>query len=255
VEALVAELRDREIDVLIVDPFVSSHACPENDNGAIDAIAKKWARVGVMAKCSIVLVHHTGKLAGAEASAEKARGASSLTGAARSVVALNKMTDVEASGFGIEGEERRRFFRAYDDKNNRAPPADHSEWFQILSVDLGNDRLGELSDSVPVVVPWAAPDAFDGVRLEHLIEVQGRVREADYRKDPQSPDWVGEAVAAVLELDVSDRKGRDCARVKKLLRSWFDYGVLIEERAKDEKRRDRTFVRVGRTATLEDAPR
>lgn len=59
IEALVAELIARKIDVLVVDPFVSSHAVSENDNGAIDAVAKEWARVAKRANCSIVLVHHT----------------------------------------------------------------------------------------------------------------------------------------------------------------------------------------------------
>lgn len=40
VEALVAEIKARGIDVLIVDPFVSSHRVSENDNGAIDVVAK-----------------------------------------------------------------------------------------------------------------------------------------------------------------------------------------------------------------------
>jgi hypothetical protein len=254
VEALVAELLERQIDVLIVDPFVSSHSVSENDNGAIDAIAKEWARVGVRANCSIVLVHHTRKLGGTEATAEQARGAIALVGAARSVIALNKMTPDEAGQFGIEGEDRRRFFRAYDDKNNRTPPADKSDWYQLASVDLGNGPIGGHGDSLPVVLPWSPPDAFSGVTLDHLVRVQAKVREVDYRKDPQSPNWVGEAVASVLDLDVSDRKGKDAARVKKLLRKWVENGVLVEETGKDEKRRERMFVRIGRAATEEDAP-
>src|SRR3546814_14181904 len=42
VDALVDEMEDRGIDHLDVDPFVSSHSVEENDNGAIDAVAKEW---------------------------------------------------------------------------------------------------------------------------------------------------------------------------------------------------------------------
>ena len=49
VDALVEELLARQIDYLSVDPFVSSHSVEENDNGAIDAVAKKWAQVAVLA--------------------------------------------------------------------------------------------------------------------------------------------------------------------------------------------------------------
>ncbi len=51
-------------------------------------------------------------------------------------------------------EDRRRFFRAYDDKNNRTPPADKSDWYQLASVDLGNGLNGGHGDSLPVVLPW-----------------------------------------------------------------------------------------------------
>lgn len=84
-EALEAELKARQIDVLIVDPFVSSHQVSENDNGAIDAVAKRWGAIADRAGCAIEIVHHLRKLQGLEANAESARGAVSLVAAARSV--------------------------------------------------------------------------------------------------------------------------------------------------------------------------
>ena len=255
IDELVTELKAKRIDVLVIDPFVSSHSVSENNNGAMDAVAKKWARVGVLADCSIVLVHHTRKLNGAEASAEGMRGASAVSNASRSVVAINKMTPEEAARFGIQGEERRRFVKTYDDKNNRAPPADKADWFQIVGVDLGNGPLGGHGDNMPVALPWSPPDAFDGLTVEHLLQVQAKVAGGSWRKDPQSPDWVGEAVADVLGLDVSERKGPDAARTKALLAKWVANGMLTEEDGMDEKRRVRRFVRVGRSALEEDATR
>jgi hypothetical protein len=246
VEALVQELLDRQIDVLVVDPFVSSHSISENDNGAMDAVAKEWARVGVRANCSIVLAHHTRKLGGVEANAEGARGASSLVGAARSVIALNRMSDVEADGYGIEGEERRRYFRAYDDKNNRTPPADASDWYQLASVKLGNGPMGSEGDSIQVVLPWTPPDAFSGVTVGDLERVQLAVREGDWKFDAQAEAWVGFAVAEVLGLDVEDRKGKDAKRVKKLLAEWIRNGALKKaDRYCEKARRDKPFVVVG----------
>jgi hypothetical protein len=43
--ALESALKERQIDVLIVDPFVSSHSVSENSSGAIDLVAKEWARL------------------------------------------------------------------------------------------------------------------------------------------------------------------------------------------------------------------
>ncbi|HEX8444152.1 MAG TPA: AAA family ATPase [Allosphingosinicella sp.] len=254
VDALVTELIERGIDVLIIDPFVSSHRVSENDNGAIDAIAKEWARVGVRANCSVVLVHHTGKLGGAEATAERARGASALVGAARSVLALNKMTEEEGRQFGIDGEQRRRYVRAYDDKNNRTPPAEACDWYQLASVSLGNGIMGGEGDSLPVMLPWSPPDAFDGVTVAHLQEVQQRIGSGQYRKDPQSSDWVGLLIAEVLGLDVTDRKGSDAARVKRLQSRWEANKALLPVRGKDHKGNERVFLEAGEIALEGSTP-
>lgn len=160
-EALQEELRTRQIDVLIVDPFVSSHAVPENDNGAIDAVAKEWARIAVDANCAICLVHHARKGNGADVDADSARGASALVAAARFALALNTMSKDEAERFGIEEEDRRTYFRADNAKSNRAPAGD-AEWYRLHSVALGNGWL-DGGDHLPVAVPWSPPNPFDDV--------------------------------------------------------------------------------------------
>jgi hypothetical protein len=248
VDALVAELKTRKIDVFMVDPFVSSHCVSENDNAAIDMVAKRWAKVAVEANCAVVLVHHTRKLNGSEVSTEGSRGAVSLTNAARSVLALNRMTDAEGQGWGIEGEDRRRYFRAYDDKNNRTPPASACDWYYLSSVDLGNGEGGLPGDSIQVVLPWSPPDAFTGVTTEHLRRVQELIGgDGDWRENVQAGSWAGEAVADVLGLDVSDRKSADCNRVKTMLKTWISEGVLVVETERDAKQgRDVKYIRVGR---------
>lgn len=262
IEELVAELIAREIDVLIVDPFVSCHSVSENNNGAIDAVSKKWARVGVRANCAVCVVHHTKKLNGAEASAEGARGASALPNAARSVIALNRMGVEEATQWGIEGDDRRRYFRTYDDKNNRAPPASASEWYRLASVDLGNGPTGGQGDNMPVVLPWTPPDAFTGLTWEHLRDVQAKLgsgddpREVAARKDAQAADWVGETVAHALGLDAGDRqnrKGKDATRIKALLKAWLLSGALVETEEKDGRGNPRPYIRAGEPARPESS--
>ena len=174
VDAMIAALKRHQIDVVIIDPFVSSHRASENDNGAIDAIAKAWAKIAVAANCAVLLVHHSAKMKGAEISAEASRGASALANAARSVLTPNRMSPDEATRFGIEGEDRRRYFRVYDDKNNRAPPADQSDWYQLLSVSLPNGPEGADGDSLPVVVPWSLRRVSD-------VDVAARLAEGARR--------------------------------------------------------------------------
>lgn len=245
IDALTAELMEREIDVLFVDPFVSSHQVDENHNGAIDAIAKEWARVATAANCSIVLSHHTKKPGGQKITAELARGASALINAARVAMVLNRMDTEEGKRFAIEGDaERRRYFSVQDDKHNRAP-AEAADWFRLESVDLGNAEEGQAyGDSVGVVTPWNPPDPFDGISEGDIYRVQVAVADGAYKASVQAKDWVGLAIAQVLDIDVADDAAK--ARVKSLLRTWLKNGALVESLEKcPTQRRDKTFVRVG----------
>lgn len=246
VDALVAELRAKGIDVLIVDPFVSSHCVPENDNGAIDMVAKKLARVAVAANCAIVLAHHTSKLQDGAASAERARGASALVNAARSAVALNRMSESEAGEWDIPAGEARRYIKAYDDKNNRAPPAGSCCWFYLKSEALNNGGLGGLhpGDNMQVIVPWQPPKASIEFSEDDIARVQEAIADGNWRESNQSPDWVGHAVASALGLDMQ-RPGTK-KRIGQTVKKWLAQGYLQIEERKDGRSVLRPFIGVGK---------
>ena len=244
---LTLQIASEQVDVLIVDPFVSSHQVSENDNGAIDAVAKAWARVAKATQCAVLLVHHSRKLSGMENTADASRGASALVNAARSVLTINRMDKADAERFGIEDDERHRFIRVYDDKNNRAPPAGKSDWLKMESVSLGNGPHNSEGDSLPVLVPWSPPDAFADVTTDDLRKVQTAIGTGFWRKDHQAKAWAGIAVASVLGLDA--HKKCDKAKIKTLLAEWLKNGVLEEEKRPDEKRMDKVFLVVGRVVT------
>lgn len=147
VDSIIAEIQRRLIDVLIIDPFVSSHEVSENDNPAIDKVTKEWGRIADICDCSINLVHHVRKGNGAETNADSSRGAKSLIDAARSVNVYNRMTEDEAQNANIPPEERAFYFRVSNDKANLAPP-EKADWFRMNNVDLLN------GDSVGVACPW-----------------------------------------------------------------------------------------------------
>ena len=234
VEALVATMLEREIDVMTVDPFVSSHMVSENDNRAIDMVAKEWSRIADRCNCSINLVHHVRKQNGGEVSAESSRGAISLIGAARSVVVYNRMTKEEGEHAGIPPEQRGFYFRTQNDKANLAPP-EAADWHRMNNVDLPN------GDQVGVACPWKWPDSFDGVTSWHLKQVQAKVAEGQWRRDTQAKAWVGNAIAEVCQLDPKTHRGR----INDIVKTWIKNEMLIEVEGFDEARRPKTFVEVG----------
>lgn len=239
VEQVIAQLKERRIDVLSIDPFVSSHAISENDNRAIDMVAKEWSRIADICDCAINLVHHVRKTNGQEVTAESSRGAVSLIGAARSVIVYNRMTKEEAERAGIEPKFIGFYFRVQNDKANLAPP-EGADWYRMNNVDLPN------GDSVGVAAPWQWPDPFDGLTTWHLKEVQRRVDLEDWRIDVRAKDaWVGNLVAQVLDWDVEKKAGR----IKDILRQWFATDMLREVERADATRRIRKFAGVGKWHT------
>jgi hypothetical protein len=249
-QPLMAEMIDvisrNSIDVVIIDPFVSSHAISENDNMAMDQMLKQfWAPVIDQTNCSVELIHHAKKLGGTAVTAESARGAVALIGAARSAIALNPMSVDEANKANVEN--RHLYFRAVDAKANMAPASGKSSWFRLESVNLGNSTRERPSDHVGVVTPWKWPDAMAGLTVGDLIAVQRKVAAGRWRDSSQAKEWVGNAVADALDLNLDDDVAK--AKVKELLRIWKGSGALKVDNLECEDRKKRPHVVVGEWAT------
>ncbi len=242
IDALAEAILERGIDVLIVDPFVSSHRVSENSSGAIDLVAKEWARLADRCNCAIELVHHTRKTGGAEATTEDGRGSTALMGAARSGRVLNKMSADLREQAGVK-DDPATIFGIDRDKANLAP-AGARQWVRMASVDLGQ------GDHVGVAEPWEWPDTFAGIRREDLLAVQNEVeRRCKSGRPPRFSDqsgldWVGHIVAEFLTLDAEDDK----KRIKKIIADWIKSGALVKAELEDEHRKKRPCVEVGEWA-------
>lgn len=239
--ALVAEIRSRRIDVLIVDPFISSHRAEENDNGQMDAVAKRWASIARETGCCIILVHHTRKLGGQGVDAEAARGASALGNAARTVLVLNRMEKVEATRLGISDDERRSYFRVGNDKANRAP-AEAADWFHLASVKLGNGGP-EGGDSVGVVERWTAPEIAVAFADDVRAKIRAEIASGEYRTHSAAKDWAGHVVAKIVGVDISSPA--DKKQVAALLNDMIAKGELRSEQRLDTSRHMRDFIVAG----------
>jgi AAA domain len=247
-DALAMALLAAEIDVVTIDPFVSTHRVAENDNTAIDAVAKTFASIANKANCAVELVHHVRKTGGAEITAEDGRGASALVAAARSVRVLNPMSRDEGEASGV-CDERRFYFRSDTGKANLVPPSTKATWFKLQSVPLHNgtpDAPFETGDHVGVATPWTWPDAFDGVTISDLRKVQDAIANGRWRENAQAKDWAGHAVARVLNLDPTSKAHR--AKISSLLKTWIANGMLLVVEGVDAKREKRSFIEVGELA-------
>lgn len=232
VDALVTLLLKLEIDLLIVDPFVSSHQVSENDNGLIDKVAKLWSSIADQTNCSVEIVHHVRKVQDREVTVEDARGAVSLLAAARSARVLNRMTEEQAQSAGIDQDERFTIFGVQRGKSNLAPLSASSEWRKLESVPLGNGQ-GPMKpqDHAPVVTEWRFPSAeqqaekaMDGVTPEQFEAIKTRIANSESRENDQAKEWAGHRVGEVLGIDSTDKANKK--RIGAMLRGWIAGGQL-----------------------------
>jgi hypothetical protein len=239
IDAIIASIRASGIDVLIIDPFISSHRVGENDNNAIEMVAKAWSHIADVTGCSVNLVHHSRKLNGEEVTVESGRGASALLAACRSARTLNQMTKDEAAQLNVENH--RLYFRVDDGKSNLQPPADGATWHRLVNVDLPNGPMGTVGDKVGVVTRWEKPDLMGDLTASDLRKVQNAVAAGRWRENLRARDWVGKAVAQALGLAIPE----EAPRIKSLVHAWLKSGALTVVTGLDESRRQRDFVEVG----------
>lgn len=244
--ALKKEIQSKQIDVLIIDPFVASHGVSENDNVKINAICRELAMLAEATNCAIELAHHVrkGGLGQSEYTVDDARGAGALLAAVRSARTLNVMSKDEAARAGVA--EHWSYFRVDNGKANLAPPADKSTWRHHVSVQLGNgETIPHAGDNVGVVTQWNWPDPSDDVTTDDVRAVQEAVAAGDWREDVRArANWVGYAIGKTLNLDPDEPYGK--ATIKALLKSWIEDGTLKIVERRDQARKVRSYVEVGK---------
>ena len=266
-EALIAAIREAQTDVMIVDPFVTTHEVGENDNAALNAIVAEWRRIADATGCAIELVHHVSKagaMSGDEIGIYASRGAGALIDGVRSARYLTRMRQEEAERFGIEEAEAAQHFRANMGKANLAPP-EKATWRRMESVALGNGAgLWPEGDKVGVCVAWTPPDAFDGMTAHDLMRVQQAIEASEeaHKANERAADWIGYLVADTLGMDVGrDLKknersaGQNASRAKlrRILSEWIRNGALELHNEHDARTgREVKLVTVGEPVTPDD---
>lgn len=232
-DSLIASLKRQRIDVLIVDPFVKSHAVGENDNGAIDMVVSEWNRIAAEADCAVWLVHHTSKLRGDEANVESARGAKALADGVRAAHALNPMSEKVATDQGLESHFG--YLRCDSAKANYGKRNREAEWYAFDEVDLGNgDR------PIGVLTPFelAGPPDLDAADLDmqafwNDVEQTGR-----RARDAQSKEqWIGRVLAEHLGADLT--KPADKRAIKEQLSALVEAGHIQIVKVKQKNGRTR----------------
>ncbi len=236
VEAIIAQIQENDIGLLIVDPFAESHTLEENSNPQMIRATAAWRRIARATHCAIFLIHHVRK--GPVNDIEAARGAKALTDSARVGLLLSAMSEGEAEQFEIEPSERTGYIRLDDAKANMARRSGVARWFKLESIPLGNVTPAyPAGDRVAALIPWTPPSVFGDLTTLQCNEAldaiergpRSGVRYAPTRRGAHANRWAG---AVLIELfGVSDD------RAAAILTVWLKNHVLTEGDYDDAEQR------------------
>jgi AAA domain len=246
IQRMIAAIRRKKIDVLILDPFVALHRVNENNNSAIEGVAKSLSRLAELADCAVMLVHHTRKTREA-LTVDDGRGASALLAAARTARVLNSMDQKEADQAEIAERERRDYFRSDVGKANLVRSPEAADWFKLVSVDLENDPEQDFNegDKVGVVTRYEYPRTETRTLTDSDIQRAQMAIAAgkNWRLDQRAGQWVGFPIAEALGFDLGNKGQR--RQVVHLINILLLRGFLKRFEAKDAARRIKIYVKVG----------
>lgn len=231
-----------QVDLLVLDPFVSSHALDENDNAQVDRVVKRWGLLAQRTQSAVHIVHHTRK-SDAAITSESARGAKAFVDAARTVRVLSPATSDEIAALGLQPDARA--FYARQDKQNMAAGNDERARYLVRGISLGN---GPPADEVGVVVWIPGPEATSAdLDTATILAIQVALDGKDRGYNQRAGDWAGLDIAPILNLNPEDK-----AHKRKLNHTIGDLvrrSLLIKADQYDKRAgRKRPILRVGSPA-------
>lgn len=238
--ALIVEIREKNIGLIVCDPFAESHTLEENSNPQMVKAAAAWRRVARATGCAVLLVHHVRK--GDATGIDAARGAKALTDSARVGLLMSTMSVDDAKAFKIAEDDRWQYVRLDDAKRNMAPAA-KAKWFRLEQVELGNHTEDYPSgDKVAAICPWEPPCITQTSQdLNRALDVIRDGPEPDVlytaSRRGNSSRWAGQVLCEMFSMP--DKQAVS------LIAAWLNSGLLWEDEYEHPKwRRPTKGVRV-----------
>ena len=230
--SIVATILSRSIDTLILDPFISTHAVSENNNGSIELVTHALRSIAEETRTAIELAHHHRKPSpGSESSGDEMRGASALRDAVRSARVLGVMSQKEARATGMTPDEARSYIWIAGSKANMAPRSENKRWIRLVGVDLENGTPPHDSDDVGVATAWDFPTAdatLPATTIQNALHAITMAHAEDRRFSKASTGWIGVIVANALGLDLT--KQAHSSHVAMVLLALAKQGLIRKNR-------------------------
>lgn len=122
-EPLIAELRLKQIEFVVLDPLSRLHGGSENDASVAGAITRALEKIATEARCTVLLVHHTGK--DVRGDMYSGRGSSALNDNTSECIVLSKLGPEELAQYDTSmfAHEEDALIRLHHARCSDGPPA------------------------------------------------------------------------------------------------------------------------------------
>lgn len=214
-EELIDYIKDHDIGVLVIDPFVSFHDVGENDNNAMNDVVTILRNICARTSVAIFCVAHTRKTGGDSEShagdIEALRGGKALSDGGRVALTAARMGSATAEKLNLDKEVASSLVRLDDAKMNFAPRDAEAMWIRLASHKLPNgDWVGvpELYDITP------HEKAAEDLQSKHKMTASG----------------FAELVEKTIGADIRGQSEFQFSSVKERMMQASGYGRAILER-------------------------
>jgi hypothetical protein len=223
----------RNIDMLMLDPFVKLHALEENDNGAMDFVCDLLTQLAIEYNIGVDAPHHAKKGTLTPGDADSGRGGSAIRDAGRLVYTLSGMAEDESRTFGIKELERRAYIRLDNAKVNLVTKASDAKWFKLIGVRLENGNLEYPNgDEVQTVISWKPPDTWADISTDALnaalTEIDAGLPEG--RRYSSASGAKARAAWPVVQRHCPDKTEPQC---RQIINTWLKSGLLYNKEYND----------------------
>jgi hypothetical protein len=158
------------------------------------------------------------------------------------------MSKEEAAKFGIEGEDRSRYFRVERAKANSSRRGT-LYWVELVERPIPNGEAGAYGDTVTVCRTWRPPSATTKVTDAMAAAIRDEIGKSEWRRERRAGNsWAGNLVGRRLGLNMEKPAGR--TQAEEALAYLIREGWLATEFRATDQRHTREYVIPGKSGLL-----
>lgn len=235
-DALIAQIREHDFRLVVIDPLIKAHHANENNNEHMNALVTAGNHIAELTGAALLLPHHFRKGGNSDGTRDASRGASALIDGARLALNLLPMTAPEAQELNLDDAER--YVRLVNAKTNMAPKGDLG-WLELTPVQLGNTTTHPAypaGDTVQTLKPWQPPTLFADLSHDILSAIFADLGadNANHSPSKHASNWAGNVVRRH-----ANKSSRQAATI---IETWITNAVLAIEEVTTDGRKNRRRV-------------